>query len=198
MSGKTIIATGADGQLGRHLRLSCAGSADRWIFVGRDDLDITDPRAIARLMDDTEASAVVNCAAYTDVEGAESHRDYAMSVNGTAPGYLAEACRERGAFLVHISTDYVFDGMSCRPYAEDHPTSPVNAYGVAKLPANGPWRRADAGMSCYVPRGYTPCSAGTSLKPCWSVLPDAIVWRWCTIRWGAPRMPATCRRPYSA
>ena len=75
MSGKTIIATGADGQLGRHLRLSCAGSADRWIFVGRDDLDITDPRAIARLMDDTEASAVVNCAAYTDVEGAESHRD---------------------------------------------------------------------------------------------------------------------------
>lgn len=133
MSGKTIIATGADGQLGRHLRLSCAGSADRWIFVGRDDLDITDPRAIARLMDDTEASAVVNCAAYTDVEGAESHRDYAMSVNGTAPGYLAEACRERGAFLVHISTDYVFDGMSCRPYAEDHPTSPVNAYGVAKL-----------------------------------------------------------------
>lgn len=132
MSGKTIIATGADGQLGRHLRLSCAGSSDRWIFAGRGDLDITDPRSIARLMEGTGASVVVNCAAYTDVEGAESHRDEAMLVNATAPGYLAEACRERGATLIHISTDYVFDGASSLPYSEEHPASPLNVYGASK------------------------------------------------------------------
>lgn len=144
MSGRVIIVTGAEGQLGRHLRLSCAGASDRWIFAGRADLDITDPRSIARLMDETGASAVVNCAAYTDVEGAESHRDEAMLVNANAPGYLAGACRERGAFLLHISTDYVFDGTSSLPYTEEHPVSPVNVYGATKAAGE----RAVAGSGC--------------------------------------------------
>jgi len=132
MNGKTIIVTGADGQLGSHLRTACPGSFDRWIFARHNDLDITDPQAVARLMDDTGASVVVNCAAYTDVEGAQSHRTDAMLLNGTAPGYLAETCRKRGALLIHISTDYLFDGAASVPYTEECPVSPLNVYGETK------------------------------------------------------------------
>jgi dTDP-4-dehydrorhamnose reductase len=99
--------------------------------LGRGDLDITDAGAVRAAVEGHDL--VVNAAAYTDVDGAETDEARATEINGTAVGHVARACREHGARLVHISSDYVFDGESTEPYAEDAPTAPLNAYGRGKL-----------------------------------------------------------------
>ena len=100
---------------------------------GRDDADFSDPEACARRVRETDADAVINAVAYTAVDKAEEQEDLAHVVNGAAPGAIARACAERGLPFVHISTDYVFDGSGQTPFAPDHPTSPVGAYGRSKL-----------------------------------------------------------------
>ncbi len=132
MSSETILVTGATGQLGRHVALSAGSSQDSWIFVSSSELDITDSQAVERFFDSHRISAVVNCAAYTNVEGAEDDMPAARRVNALAPGYLGRACARHDAVLIHISTDYVFDGKGCRPYVEDDPTAPLCAYGLSK------------------------------------------------------------------
>lgn len=132
-----IIVTGAMGQLGHAVRKLSSGSDHTFVFTDMNEsegvsrLDITDREAVRSMTDG--ADVIINCAAYTDVNGAEANESVAMKVNAEAPGILAEAAREAGALLMHISTDYVFDGKGNVPYDEDAQPSPVNAYGRTKL-----------------------------------------------------------------
>lgn len=122
------LVTGAGGQLGSDL-LAVLGPSARG--VTRADLDVTDEDAVRRAV--REVDVVLNAAAWTDVDGAETAEDAAYAVNATAPALLATAAREAGARLVHVSTDYVFAGDATRPYEVDDPTAPRSAYGRTKL-----------------------------------------------------------------
>ena len=122
------LITGASGMLGRDLQDALAG---RDVTpLGRADLDVTDAAAVAAAVHGHDV--VVNCAAYTKVDDAETHEDEAYAANATGPANLAAACAADGAKLVTISTDYVFDGNATSPYAEDRPRDPINAYGRTK------------------------------------------------------------------
>ncbi|MGW1253894.1 dTDP-4-dehydrorhamnose reductase [Streptomyces sp. NPDC002513] len=125
------LVTGAHGLLGREVRAELAADPDAVVTApGRDRLDITDPAAVRAAVDGHQV--VVNCAAWTDVDGAERSEAAATAVNGTGVRHLARACAGSGALLLHLSTDYVFPGDARRPYPEDAPTAPVNAYGRSK------------------------------------------------------------------
>ena len=102
-------------------------------FAGRDEADLTDPAACAALIRDARPRAVINAAAYTAVDKAESDQAAARLVNADAPGAMAAACAELGVPFVHISTDYVFDGSGDQPRAEDAETGPLGVYGATKL-----------------------------------------------------------------
>ncbi|MDF1555815.1 MAG: NAD(P)-dependent oxidoreductase [Deferrisomatales bacterium] len=95
--------------------------------------DLTDQNQVLRTLDELRPEVIVNCAAYTDVDGCETREDVATRVNGEGVRYLAEAAQNVGATLMHISTDYVFDGANTEPYVEDDPTGPRSAYGRSKL-----------------------------------------------------------------
>ncbi len=129
-----VLVSGANGMLGHALRASCPGEVDpTWVDIR--ELDITDAGAIGRVLDDVRPQVVLNCSAYTNVDGCETHEAEALAVNGTGAGLLAEGCASRGAALLHVSTDYVFDGEIAAPgcYAEDDRTNPLSAYGRTKL-----------------------------------------------------------------
>lgn len=124
------LVTGAGGQLGRELT---AALADRDVTrASRQDLDIADPVAVAEFFRRHEPDVVLNAAAYTAVDDAEGEPLVAARVNAVGPGVLAEACARHRALLVHVSTDYVFDGTASRPYAEDAAVSPRGVYGETK------------------------------------------------------------------
>jgi len=131
---KNILVTGANGQLGQDFRkiatlfLQC-----NFIFVTKEQLLITDEDAVNIFFKNNPIDICINCAAYTAVDKAETERDLATSVNATAVGYLAKACRIYNAKFIHISTDYVFDGKGTNPYTEIDVTNPVNFYGETKL-----------------------------------------------------------------
>jgi dTDP-4-dehydrorhamnose reductase len=128
-----LVVCGAGGMLGRDV-VRAAGSANHEVAgLGRDGLDVTDPRALRRVMDRERPAAVVNCAAYTDVDGAESDRLGAMRLNADAAGAVAEAAAAVDAAVLYPSTDYVFDGSGERPYLESDPTAPQSVYGESKL-----------------------------------------------------------------
>lgn len=127
-----LLLLGRSGQLGGALA-PALGSLGELAALDRAELDLTEPAAIADVVARHRPDVIVNAAAYTAVDRAEAEPDLAMTVNGRAPGALAEAAREAGAALIHFSTDYVFDGMLDRPYREDDATNPINAYGRSKL-----------------------------------------------------------------
>ncbi len=132
----SVLITGSDGQLGRAL---CglapeAGVAGlRWLPAPRRELDITDAAAVARWLDVHPVAAVINAAAYTAVDRAETEPELAERVNAQGPRVLADACRERGIRLLQISTDYVFDGRKGAAYAETDVPDPLGVYGRTKL-----------------------------------------------------------------
>lgn len=128
-----ILVTGANGQLGNEVRRASADSRDNYIFTDVTDLDITDPGAVREFIFSRAVDTVINCAAYTNVEKAEEEKEAAERINGQAVGNLAVACRERGARLIHISTDYVFRGDKNIPYREDDAVDPLGVYGKTKL-----------------------------------------------------------------
>ena len=134
-----ILVTGCMGQLGRSFRRAMALSDHRCIYTDVRDgedvqaLDITDREAVALVVRDNSIGLIVNCAAYTNVNKAEEEEDIAYRINAHAPGILADVARDAGAVLIHISTDYVFDGTGHVPYLEDMPASPQSAYGRTKL-----------------------------------------------------------------
>lgn len=132
---KEVLVTGCHGQLGSELQKLAPAYADscHLHFTDRDELDITDRKAVFRFVEEGAFSVIVNCAAFTAVDRAENEAEACDLVNHIAPGYLAEAVAAVGGTIVQISTDYVFDGTSCRPYREDDHTHPQTVYGRTKL-----------------------------------------------------------------
>jgi dTDP-4-dehydrorhamnose reductase len=127
-----ILLAGANGQVGWELRQTLLPVGEV-AAPGRDHLDLADPDSIRRAVREAKPDVIVNAAAYTAVDQAESEPELAMQINGAAPGILAEEAKRLGALIVHYSTDYVFDGTKDRPYVEGDPSQPVNSYGRSKL-----------------------------------------------------------------
>ena len=127
-----VLITGAGGQLGRALQRTAPAGA-QIVALGRDGLDIGDAAAVAGLVAAHAPDLVINAAAYTAVDRAESEEAQAFRINGQAPGHLAAAAHAQGARFIHVSTDFVFDGTAGSPYAPDHPTAPLGVYGVSKF-----------------------------------------------------------------
>lgn len=134
MSSRIVIA-GAGGQLGGFLRALATGEGRDVLALTSSEWDITDPAAAERIVE--RGDVVINCAAYTDVDGAESDEAGAFAVNATGPGHVARACAAAGARFVHVSTDYVFNGdfggAPPRPYEPTDETAPKSVYGRSKL-----------------------------------------------------------------
>ncbi|MEZ5839268.1 MAG: dTDP-4-dehydrorhamnose reductase [Hyphomicrobiales bacterium] len=136
MTALPILVLGRNGQLARSLADVAAGPAGAGLalrFAGRADVDLHDPLALSRLVGATETAIVINTAGYTAVDRAESEEAEAFALNAEAPRRIARICRSRGIGLIHISTDYVFDGNKAEPYVETDPTAPLNVYGRSKL-----------------------------------------------------------------
>ena len=131
---KSILITGKSGQLGRTLQ-KIAGEYAQYdfTFVGRDQLDLASPKSIADFFKDMHFDAIINCAAYTAVDMAESEPELADQINHFAVKQLADIAKAQNSFLIHISTDYVFDGTNYKPYVETDKTNPINTYGLTKL-----------------------------------------------------------------
>ncbi|MBT4519154.1 MAG: sugar nucleotide-binding protein, partial [Halieaceae bacterium] len=127
-----VLVTGGEGQLGRELAIS-SGPNIECVAVARGQLDIGNPQSVARMMAELKPQVVINAAAYTAVDKAESEAAQARRVNALGPGFLAAACREQGARMIHVSTDFVFDGESSRPYSPVSPPCPIGEYGRSKL-----------------------------------------------------------------
>lgn len=126
-----ILVTGRDGQVAQSLAERIAGH--ELVFAGRPDLDLADAASIERTVAAVNPDLVISAAAYTAVDKAEDEPELAMAVNGEGPGVLARAAAKIGASVIHLSTDYVFDGSLDRPYREDDPVAPIGAYGASKL-----------------------------------------------------------------
>ena len=144
-----ILLLGADGMLARDI-VGQAPRACEIITQTRGELDVTDTGAVNRAIRDIRPDAIVNAAAYTNVDGAERKRELAFAVNGDAPGFIGAAARGVGARVVHYSTDYVFDGAHREPYGEADPTTPIGAYGGSKL--QGEQRLAESGARALIIR----------------------------------------------
>ncbi len=136
---KKILVTGCDGQLGRAIRKAYEGSGAEFINTDvseKDDvsaLDITNIDAVMKMVRAAEPQVIINCAAHTNVDACEQQWDLAYQINAVGPRNLSIAAREVDAKLIHVSTDYVFEGNGVRPYTEFDETKPVSAYGVTKL-----------------------------------------------------------------
>ena len=157
-----ILVTGSNGQVGTELRdlvknLTPSEDNDNYIFTAKegngDDiltLDITDELAVKSFVKDNFINVIVNCAAYTKVDAAEIEYEIAKAINEDAPRYLAEAANQNGAVLIHLSTDYVFNGQTFLPYVESHAKLPLNVYGRTK--ANGEYNVINSGCNYIIIR----------------------------------------------
>ena len=131
---KNILVTGAYGQLGNEVRILSANYPEyNFMFTDVDSLDITDKDELIDFVTGNDIRYIINCAAYTAVDKAEDDAELCEKINATAVKNLGLAAAEAGAGIIHVSTDYVFDGTSCRPYTEDMPTKPCSVYGKTKL-----------------------------------------------------------------
>lgn len=134
--------------LGRDVREAAAAAGHQVTAFSRAELDIVDRAAVRDAVDASRPEVVINCAAWTDVDGAEAEYGAALAVNGNGAGHVAEAAAQAGAWLLHISTDYVFDGRQRRPYVESDPTAPASGYGRSKL-------AGEAAVAAAAPEGHT-------------------------------------------
>ncbi len=132
---KNVLVTGANGQLGQELNymVQNTNTPFRFIFTDFEQLDITDKQQVQHFVIENKIEYIINCAAYTAVDNAESDEEVAYKINYEGVKNLAEVVREVGAKLIHISTDYVFDGTSTIPYKEDDICNPLSVYGKSKL-----------------------------------------------------------------
>jgi dTDP-4-dehydrorhamnose reductase len=128
-----LLVTGAAGMLGRDVMLAAGNAGHDVVGFGRAELDITDPAALAKKFDLERPDVVINCAAWTDVDGAEAAEEAAFAVNGAGAGNVAAAAAKVGASVVYISSDYIFDGLKGAPYVESDQVAPLSAYGRTKL-----------------------------------------------------------------
>ncbi len=128
-----ILVTGANGQLGSEIQALAKESGYTYLFTDREELDICNAQKVAEFLDINGIEIIINCAAYTAVDKAESEQEAAYKINAEAPKNLATESKKRGIVLIHVSTDYVFDGTSCVPYKESDTPNPIGIYGKSKL-----------------------------------------------------------------
>ena len=146
-----ILITGANGQLGNCMRNVAKDSNDNYIFTDVAELDITDAEAVTKAVKDNDIKVIVNCAAYTNVEKAETDRDFAELLNAKAVRNLADAVKANDGTLIHVSTDYVFGGsLGNTPRNEEEPANPTGVYGETKL--HGERQIAESGVKALVIR----------------------------------------------
>ena len=130
---KRVLVTGANGQLGLALQEAAKDSNLEIVFMDKSELDITNAERVNKVFTSQSFDVCVNAAAYTDVDGAESNKVLAYAINAAAVESLAKVCKQHGCWLIHISTDYVFDGTLDRPYTPYDTPNPLNVYGASKL-----------------------------------------------------------------
>ena len=128
-----VLITGANGQLGLALQEAAKNSNLEIVFMDKNSLDITNAEAIKDVFASQSFGVCINAAAYTHVDGAEANKELAYAINATAVETLAKVCKQHGCWLIHISTDYVFDGTLDRPYTPSDTPNPLNVYGASKL-----------------------------------------------------------------
>jgi dTDP-4-dehydrorhamnose reductase len=128
-----LLITGAAGMLGQDVDDAARAAGHEAVALSRANIDVTDYEAVERVVGEASPDVVVNCAAWTDVDGAEANEDAALAVNGPGAGNVARAAHAAGAWMIHISSDYVFDGVKREPYLESDTTRPLSAYGRTKL-----------------------------------------------------------------
>ncbi len=128
-----VMVTGANGQLGREIQKRAAGSSNQFFFNDIKELDLTDSIAVEHKVDELKPDVIVNCAAFTAVDLAETEQESAMKINVEAVRNIAGIASKRGIKVIHISSDYVFDGCSYQPYNEIHRPNPISFYGYTKL-----------------------------------------------------------------
>jgi dTDP-4-dehydrorhamnose reductase len=128
-----LLITGAAGMLGQDVVSAAVAGGHEPVALSRAELDITDYAAVERALAEVRPDAVINCAAWTNVDGAEDAEAEALSVNGAGAGNVARAAAAAGAWTIHVSSDYVFDGVKREPYVESDTTRPLSAYGRTKL-----------------------------------------------------------------
>src|SRR5690606_7583771 len=133
-----VLVTGANGQLGKSIQELNDQDANtniniKFTFTSSQELDITDQNLVNSFFLKGDYDYCINCAAYTAVDKAETEEEKAYLVNAEAVKYLAEACKQNDTVLIHVSTDFVFDGQKGSPYTEDDPTNPIGVYGASKL-----------------------------------------------------------------
>lgn len=128
-----LLVTGAAGMLGRDVMLAAGNAGHDVVGFGHTELDVTDAATVEKKLDLERPDVVINCAAWTDVDGAEEAEETAMAINGTGAGNLAAAAAAVGASVVYVSSDYVFDGAKGAPYVESDQPAPLSAYGRTKL-----------------------------------------------------------------
>ena len=127
-----VLVTGAKGQLGHDIMDELAKRNIEGIGVDVEEMDITDAETVRRVITESKADAVIHCAAFTNVDGAEEKKELCMKINGGGTENIAKVCGELGIKMMYISTDYVFDGQGTRPWEPDDERHPLNAYGEAK------------------------------------------------------------------
>lgn len=138
-----LLVTGAEGMLGRDVVQAAGNAGHEVVGLGRGDLDVTDAGAVAERIGEERPGVVINCAAWTDVDGAEEHEGEATAVNGPGAGNVAKAAAAVDAAVVYVSSDYVFDGGKGSAYVETDQTAPLSAYGRSKLAGEEATREAN-------------------------------------------------------
>ncbi|SKB74212.1 dTDP-4-dehydrorhamnose reductase [Salegentibacter holothuriorum] len=160
---KNILVTGAKGQLGSEIREIASQYPDfTFGFTDIAELDITDKNAVVQFIVDNNIDIIINCAAYTAVDKAESEPELAEKINNTAVKYLAEVAKKYCSSIIHISTDYVFDGKNFQPYMPDHPTDPVNMYGETKLEGEKTLKKINPSGSVIIRTSWVYSSFGNN------------------------------------
>jgi len=157
-----IIVIGKEGQVARALAERGRAHGAQVVLVGRPKIDLADPSGIEDSLIETGGDVIVNAAAYTAVDQAESHPELAEAINGIGAGVVAGAATTMNVPIIHLSTDYVFDGTADRPYREYDPVSPLGAYGASKLLGEERWPPRRRTTSSCAPPGSTAPSARIS------------------------------------
>jgi dTDP-4-dehydrorhamnose reductase len=143
-----ILITGGGGMLGLDVLRAAEEAGHEGVSLPRAQLDITDSVAVTDAVSEARPDAVINCAAWTNVDGAESEPEQATAVNGAGAGHVAAAASAAGAWVIHVSTDYVFDGQKTGPYVESDPVGPLSTYGHSKL-------EGERAVAAATPDGHT-------------------------------------------
>ncbi len=184
-----LLISGANGQLGLALTRRLRGIHEV-LALARDGFDLADAKVCRRVLERERPDVLLNCAAYTAVDRAESEPELAHVINAEGPGHLANSCRELGIFLIHFSTDYVFDGLATRPYVETDITAPISVYGRSKL--DGETRVAASGAGHLILRlSWVYSNDGSNFyKTMLRLAQDRPLLRVVADQWGVPNYTA--------